>query len=71
MTGTGTWTRTCRPTVDNFNWAASMTDVTFWLEDGASVSVEYTYEPSNSVVPGPIAVVTLAAVGIIGRRRRR
>ena len=71
MTGTGTWTWTYRPTVDKFSWAASMTDVSFWLEDGASVSVEYTYEPSNAVVPGPMAVVTLAAVGIIGRRRRR
>lgn len=71
MTGTGTWTWTYRPTVDNFNWDASMTDVSFWLEDGASVSVEYTYESSNAVVPGPMAVAAFAAVGLVGRRRRR
>ena len=71
MTGTGTWTWSYRPTVDEFNWVASMTDVAFWLEDGASVSVEYTYEPSNAVVPGPMAAAALAAVGLVGRRRRR
>ena len=71
LQGTGTWAFTWQSAVTGFVGDSFSDDFEVVLDQGAFVTVNYVYEPSNAVVPGPMAVVTLAAAGIIGRRRRR
>lgn len=71
LQGTGTWAFTWPSAVTGFVGDSFSDDFEVVLDQGAFFTVNYIYEPSNAVVPGPMAGAAFAAIGFIGRRRRR
>jgi hypothetical protein len=71
LQGTGTWAFTWPSAVTGFVGDSFSDDFEVVLDQGAFFTVNYVYEPSNAVVPGPMAGAAFAAIGFIGRRRRR
>lgn len=72
LTGTGSWTWSWFHTANELVWSnMDPNSLGLRLEEGASVTVTYTYEASSIPVPGAGGIAGLVALGLAGGRRRR